>query len=103
MHVAQLEAPVARVSQKVRPQRSRRREVHPVSPRRHVMISKQRPAAEFKIGYDPSPRGEVPLQVQRIETDSVSGVGRLEHQKSRYGIKRVLESSLEKSRAVRPG
>ncbi len=67
------------------------------------MVGKQCPAAEFEIGHDPSPRGEVPLQVQGIETDSVRCVGGLEHQKSRYGIERVLESSFEKSRPVRPG
>ena len=67
------------------------------------MVGKQCPAAEFEIGHDPAPRGEVPLQVQGIETDSVSCVGRLKHEKCWYGIERVLESSFQKSRAVRPG
>src|SRR6185312_14550861 len=87
----------------MRAQRRRRREVHTVGSRRHIVVGEKRSAAEFKIRGNSSARGKVPLQIQGIETGSERGVGGLEHHKHGYGIERILESPLQKSRSVRPG
>ena len=48
-----------------------------------------------------SARGENPFQTQRIYSCSVRSVCRLEHDKRRHRVHRELESSVEKTRAVR--
>ena len=103
MHIPQLHAPVARVSQKMRAQGGRRSEVYAVGPGRNIVVGKQRAAAEFKIRDDSSASGKVPFQIQRIETGSERGVGRLEHQEQRHRIQRVFESSFKKSGPVGTG
>ena len=46
---------------------------------------------------------KIPLEPQRIEADSVSRVCRLESEKNRDGIDRILKSSAQKSRQMRIG
>src|SRR5690242_8356208 len=84
-------------------QSSGRSEIDPVSSGRDVVAGKQRSSAQFEVWNDSSSRGEVPLQVQRIETHSVGCVSRLEHDKRRNRIQRVLESAFQEAWTVGPG
>ena len=67
------------------------------------MGGKEHPAIQFDEGSNVSAGGEDPLKPYRIHSGSIGGVCRLEHDKRRHGIECKLESSAEKSRAVRSG
>src|SRR5580700_8330776 len=103
MQIAELDAKSIFVVQHMHPQRRRRSKVHRRSPNRHLMIGKQRPTTQLEIRLNPSASREVPLQSQRIKTRAISRVVALEHRKHRHQIHRVLESSLQESRTMRPG
>src|SRR6266550_1760957 len=85
------------------PQRSAGCEVHPRSSERHVVIGKQRSAAQLKVRDDAPAGGEIPFQIQWIDTGSESGVGRLEDKEYGNCVNRILESAFEKTGAVRAG
>lgn len=103
MQVAHFRAPIIFLSQNVRAERRRRCEVQIVRPLGNIVIGIQNPAAQIEIGNDPSPRGEIPPENERIEARPVSGMDRLKNHEHGYSIQRDLKASLEKSRAIRTG
>src|SRR4029077_10298681 len=103
VHVLHLNAPGPRLPKKVRAQGSGRRKVHAVGAGRYIVVGEQSAATQLEIRHDSSARGEVPLQIQRIEARPESSVRGLKHHEYRHRIERVLESAFQKARAMRPG
>ena len=67
------------------------------------MVRKQRSAGKFQIGGNASVALKIPLQTQRIETDAVSSVCRLEDKKYWNSIDRVFKTATQKSREMQVG
>src|SRR5882724_5660511 len=103
VRVAEFDAPIAAITEEVCAQGSAGCEVHARSPERHVVMGKQRSAAQLKIWDDVSAGGEIPFQIQWIDTGSESGVGGLEDKEYGNCVNCILESAFEKTRAMRAG
>jgi len=103
VQVAQFEADIVLRAENVHAQRRLIHEVDRVSPGGNVMVRKQRSAGKFQIGGNASVALKIPLQTQRIETDAVSGVCRLEDKKYWNSIDRVFKTATQKSREMQVG
>jgi len=103
VHVAKFDAPIAAITEEMCPQGGAGCEVHARSSEWHVVVGKQRSAAQLKIWDDVSAGGEIPFQIQWIDTGSESGVGRLEDKEYGNCVNRILKSAFEKTRAMRAG
>ncbi len=63
MQIANFNAPVVFLSQDMSPDGRRGSEVNGVCERGNILIRKQHPAAQFKIGGDTSSGSEIPFQI----------------------------------------
>src|SRR5262252_6690658 len=75
-------------------------EVDRVGSRRNIVVRKQDAAREFEIWRNAAMALEVPLQPQRIETNPVCGVCRLECKEYRNRIEREFETAAQKTGQV---
>ena len=64
------------------------------------MGGEQRSSAQLDIRRHPATSSEGPIQVDRVQPDSVSGIRRLNNQIKGHGVERVFESALEESRTM---
>src|ERR1700730_7800747 len=103
MQIANLDTETMLFAQQMHAHRRRGSKVHTRSSNGHLMIGKQHSTTQFEVRLDPSPSREVPLQSQRVKSRSVSGVVALEDHENRNRVQSVFESSVEKSRTMRPG
>src|SRR5260221_13931589 len=73
MEISRFDRPGASWAEDVHAQRSGRGEVHRRGARRNLAGGKQRPAAQLEIRGNATAAGEVPLQVQWVHPNAVSG------------------------------
>src|SRR6201993_736078 len=101
MHVSCLDTPVVTGPEQMYPKHAAGRKVHSVRSSWHGVVGEQSSTVDLKVGHDRTPGCEIPLQIDGIEPQSVSGVGGLKNKKHGHSIDRIFKSSFQEAGAVR--